>query len=97
MANQPHVPISLSDIAMNQLVQWLRPLVPMARHAFMQELAAELRQEIEQPPGDGAVFRIARALLRTGQFQKAGEYIVNDGTRNFGAHAGGYRPRAKRG
>jgi hypothetical protein len=64
-------------------MQMTRPREPCARAAFLETRVILLRQEIEQPPGDGAVFRIARALLRTGQFQKAGEYIVNEGTRNL--------------
>jgi hypothetical protein len=84
---------------MTQLVQWLRPLELQARNAFLEELAAALRQEPEQPPGDGAVFRVARGLLRSGQLHRDPTMVIADGTyhsepRHYAP--GGYKSRQKR-
>jgi hypothetical protein len=57
--------VSLSDEILTTLVQMCRPLTPPARIAFLEALAVLLRQEPQQPPGDGTVFRHARDLLRS--------------------------------
>jgi hypothetical protein len=60
-------PISLSDHAMDQVIALCRPLTPLARTAFLEALAIELRFE-PQPCGDGVVLRCARTLLKTGMY-----------------------------
>jgi hypothetical protein len=74
-------PISLSDEALTAVCQMCRPLAAPARSAFLEALAAALAGE-PQPAGDGAVFRHARALLRTGRFGRASEYLVDAATRD---------------
>jgi hypothetical protein len=61
-------PISLSNSAMTLIMHLVRPLAPHDRTAFMVSLAALLRQEPAQPPGDGIVHRHARALLGSGSY-----------------------------
>jgi hypothetical protein len=63
-------PIALSDNAFNQITTLVRPLTPEARSRFLEALAVELQAEPVQPDGDGAVFRISRQLLRTGQYKR---------------------------
>ena len=58
--------VSLSDEILTTLVQMCRPLTPPARIAFLEALAVLLREEPQQPPGDGTVCRHARELLRSG-------------------------------
>jgi hypothetical protein len=83
--------ITLSDSTLTLLVQWLRPLEPLARNAFIEQLVEELRGEPEQPPGDGTVFRIARSLLRSGMYRRTGEYILAEGAHQQAAKH--YQPR----
>jgi hypothetical protein len=87
-------PVCVSDEAATQICQMARTLEPPAQLAFMAALAAELRDELP-PVGDGVVCRRARALLRTGRYQRAGAFVLDTSIgRNLGAHH--YKPRAKR-
>jgi hypothetical protein len=67
------------------------PLTAPARSAFLEALALALAGE-PRPAGDGAVFRHARALLRSGRFELAAEYLVDAATRD-GVDAYKYRER----
>ena len=62
--------ISLSDNAMDQIMKLTAPLVPTDRVAFMHSLAALLKSEPAQPPGDGVVYRHAKALLSSGTYRR---------------------------
>jgi hypothetical protein len=85
-------PISLSDEALTAVCQMCRPLTAPARSAFLEALALALAGE-PRPAGDGAVFRHARALLRSGRFELAAEYLVDVATRD-GVEASRYRERS---
>jgi len=63
-------PISLSDVALSQIMALCRPLTPSGRTAFLAELASELQALDQEPVGDGTVHRIAAQLLRSGMFEK---------------------------
>jgi hypothetical protein len=71
-------PISLSDDAMTLILRMTAPLVPDDRVALVNALAVLLRAE-PQPPGDGAVFRHLRALLRTGHYKRSDALTVSNG------------------
>jgi hypothetical protein len=75
-------PISLSDQSFDQITSLTKVLTPEARSGFLEALAGELQAEEVQPVGDGAVFRISRQLLRTGQFKRADTYHLVDNQRN---------------
>ena len=83
--------VSLSDEILTTLVQMCRPLTPPARIAFLEALAVLLRQEPQQPPGDGTVCRHARELLRSGLYHRDGAFILDDHVRN--QEPNHYRPR----
>ena len=70
MLHHEPMPISLSDDAMDQIMKLTAPLVPSDRVAFMHSLAALLKSEPAQPPGDGVVYRHARALLSSGTYRR---------------------------
>jgi hypothetical protein len=55
-------PISLSDIAMTQIMQAARPLQPHERETFLQLVAARLNGKREL--GDGEIFRLIREVQR---------------------------------
>ena len=74
-------PISLSDEALTAVCQMCRPLTAPARSAFLEALALALAGE-PRPAGDGVVFRHARALLCSGRFELAAEYLVDVATRD---------------
>jgi hypothetical protein len=70
-------PISFSDSAIDNLISLTRPLTPLARHAFLEALVVELRAE-PQPVADGTTSRVARTLLKSGMFEKAGQFICDE-------------------
>jgi hypothetical protein len=76
MSNNPS-PVSLSDEALNTVIQMCRPLVVEARAAFLEALAEELKDE-PQPVGDGTIARAARALLRSGMYRRDDAFIGDD-------------------
>jgi hypothetical protein len=84
-------PISLSDEALTAICQMCRPLTAPARSAFLEALTLVLAGE-PRPVGDGAVFRHARALLRSGRFERAAEYHAAGEPRPAGL---GYTLRAR--
>jgi hypothetical protein len=71
-------PIGLSDEALTLIMRLTAPLVPDGRVAFVDDLAALLRSE-PQPPGDGAVYRHARELLRSGRYKRSDLYAIGVG------------------
>jgi hypothetical protein len=74
-------PVSLSDDAMTMIMKLTAPLVPQDRTAFMNSLAVLLRSEPAQPPGDGIVYRHARALLSSGSYRRADSLAVGGSAR----------------
>jgi hypothetical protein len=56
-------PIAVSDAQLSAILTAAAPLQPFERSAFLAALAARLRQEPE-PPGDGALHRIIREVVR---------------------------------
>jgi hypothetical protein len=87
-------PISLSDESLTSLTQMLRPLEPVARIAFMDALAEELRGE-PQPIGDGVLHRCAVTLLKSGMFKREGAFVRDNA--GYGSQAGiWHKPYSKR-
>jgi hypothetical protein len=56
-------PLAISDSQLSWLMNFVEPLEPTDRSAFLFALAALLHQE-PQPIGDGALFRTARDLRK---------------------------------
>jgi hypothetical protein len=65
-------------ISLPLIMRMTAPLVPDDRVALVNALAVLLRAE-PQPPGDGAVFRHLRALLRTGNYRRSDSLTVSNG------------------
>jgi hypothetical protein len=75
MPHEPK-PISLSDDAMDQIMRLTAPLAPPDRVALVNSLAALLKSEPVQPPGDGIVYRHVRALLSSGAYKRSATVAV---------------------
>jgi hypothetical protein len=63
-SDQPPAPLALTDAQITTIMALARPLLPDQRTAFLEMVAAKLRELCNGDVGDGVIYRLCRELQR---------------------------------